>query len=263
MSSIKINYCIGTYEGVSTNKKYELFPKCNELHKHMVRLAELVPSLKTPISQITIVKPKCTGKKIENYYRIEEWQNLIPEIKIVVIDFDYPELYSYGQWIHAYKNFPDFDYYIMTEDDYCFDHVDFTSILLDLFRKKVPNNVGYISSFTTDKLHGLDWHAAIPTGMLSREAMERQDLNILKNYIHNGGALQYVFSKILVNRSVKLVDTSSEYRALYWSDGIGEDGKYYSRLENYSSDKNVVDNLIVPTQILPGIIVKNKYYSRI
>ena len=77
MSDIKINYCIGTYEGMSTNQKYEISPKCNELHKQMVRLAELVPSLKIPISQITIVKPVCNGKKFENYYRIEEWQNLI------------------------------------------------------------------------------------------------------------------------------------------------------------------------------------------
>lgn len=262
MSDIKINYCIATYEGMSTNEKYEISPKCNELHKQMVRLAELVPSLKIPISQITIVKPVCNGKKFENYYRIEEWQNLIPEVRIVVIDFESPEMYSYGQWIYAYKKFPDFDYYIVTEDDYCFDLVDFTSVIIDLFRKKVHDNVGYISSFTTDKLHGLNLHAAIPTGMLSREAMERHDINILKNYSYNGGALQYVFCRILVDRGVKLVDTSSEYRALYMSDGIAKDGKYYSTVENYSSDKNVVGNLIVPTQLLSGLIVKNKYYSR-
>ena len=262
-----INYCIGTYEGISCNKeKYKVAPKTNDLHKHMVRLAELIPSLKIPITQITIVKPISYGEKLSNYYRIEEWRKLIP-VEIVVLDFDRPDLYSYGQWIHAYQNFPNFDYYIIMEDDYCFDHVDFTSILLELFMKKVPSNIGYISSLATDKLHGLDWHSAIPSGMISREAMERHDMVYLSRYGaevkgegSDGGMIQYIFSRILVSKGVELVDTSTEYRALFWSDGISENGEYFCYVQNFSPDKNVVDDLIVPTQTLSGFIVKNRYF---
>jgi hypothetical protein len=263
-----INYCIATYEGISCHyEKYKVAPKTNELHKHMVRLADLIPSLKIPLSQITIIKPVSYGEILTNYYRIEEWRKLIPDVEIVVLDFDRPDLYSYGQWIHAYQNFPNFDYYITMEDDYSFDHVDFTSILLELFMKKVPSNIGYMSSFVSEKMHNMDLHSAISNGILSREAMERHDIEILKNYgavnkgdNTNGGLIQYIFSRILFDKGVSLVDMASEYRALYWSDGIDENGEYFCYVQNFSPDKNVVDNLIVPTQTLSGFIVKNKYF---
>ena len=248
-----INYCIATYEGISCNPKYKVAPKTNDLHKQMVRLAELIPSLKIPITQITIVKPISYGEILTNYYRIEEWRKLIP-VEIVVLDFDRPDLYSYGQWIHAYQNFPNFDYYIVMEDDYCFDHVDFTSILLELFMKKVPSNVGFIASLVQANT------AAIAVGMMSRETMEIQDMERLKKYSNNGPSIQVEFSKILFEKGIPIVDTANEYRALFWAHGIGENNRYFCSLINFSPNKNVVDNLIVPTEILSGIIVENAHF---
>jgi hypothetical protein len=246
-----INYCIATYEGSSTNPKYKLVSKSDGIHQHMVRLAELIPSLKIPLTQITIVKPVCFGEKFYNYYRIEEWRKLIPDVEIVVLDFEHPELFSYGQWIHAYQNFPNFDYYITTEDDYCFDHVDFTSILLELFMKKIPSNIGYLSSLVQADT------AAIAVGMMSRETMELQDVEKLKKYANNGPYIQVEFSKTLFDKGIPILDTANEYRALYWADGVNQYGEYFSSLVNYSVNKNLVENLIVPVQYFQGTNIVN------
>ena len=52
-----------------------------------------------------------------------------------------------GQWMYAYENRTDeYDYYIFTEDDYCFLKPNFDKILVDAYRSKFPDGIGLLCS---------------------------------------------------------------------------------------------------------------------
>lgn len=242
----KINYCIATYEGKCLSRKNP--EEANNLHDHIVILSKLIPTLKIPITQITIVKPICKDHiKHENYYRFNKWSKMFPTVPVFILEFNYPKLYSYGQWIYNYKCFPNFDYYIVIEDDYVFYTENFTEKLLKLYREKIPNNFGYLSSWVS-KLHKFSLHSAISNGMISREAFSTLDINLFsKNVIDSN--CQYMFSKMLIDRGVILKDFIENYKAYFWN-GIN--------VINYSKN-SVKETLIVPVQFLRGYTVVDTY----
>lgn len=235
-----INYCVATYEGITPSRHGQL-EELN-LHNHFLQLAKLIPTLKIPITQITLIKPLCRTSKFSNYYRIEEWRKIIP-VKIIVLEFDKPELYSYGQWIHAFETFPDFDYYILMEDDYIFAKDNFTTELLDTFKEKIPSGIGYLSTLVAD-MHGWERHAAISNGIISNSASKVFKLEefISKTQRCSGDVCQLIFSKILMSNNIQLGDFSDKYQALFWN----------NELRNYS-ERNIENILIIPVQKLHGI----------
>ncbi len=125
-----LNYCIATFEGKIPSRTRDSYSE-DILDKHLRHLA----SLDTTIDQITIIVPTCNMEKYENYYRFSEWEGLFPKTSVKILPFDYPELYSYGQWIHAYQNFPNFDYYFVIEDDYVANSKDFKEKLFQFLNR--------------------------------------------------------------------------------------------------------------------------------
>jgi hypothetical protein len=137
---MKINYVIATYAGVGKRKhKYPLVK--NVLKEHLSKIL----FLENNISQITVMKAHCSGKKIKGYYDIEDIisKSSIPIKVIECKNFGY----SNGQWLKAYEIYKDtFDYYIFVEDDYCPNINFFDKILIDCYKIQFPNNIGLLCS---------------------------------------------------------------------------------------------------------------------
>lgn len=238
----KVNYMIATYEAKTSNpsriQNQKLLPD-DTLHFHMLSLKELIKTLVLPLTQITIIKPKCTVEKYENYYRFDEWNEMFKNenVKIEILEFEYSNLFSYGQWIGCYEKYPNFDYYILMEDDYVFVKHDFVNILIDLFKQKIPNGCGYMSMWCPTDFYNYPKHAAISNGIIDNKAMSKFNLELFKKNTHDNS--QVYFSVYLTNNGVTLCDFMEEYKALFWE----------TFLRNFSND-NVTETLIVPIQYL-------------
>lgn len=120
---------------------------------HMDKLRECDSS---KLYQIFILKAKASNIDTGFYEYSGEG---LPPIK----EIDYPNLaQSYGQWARFLGEYPDFDYYILIEDDYCLDNVNAISLLIEEYEKKLPNG-GFLCSRI---LHN-PTHAAISNGVVS------------------------------------------------------------------------------------------------
>lgn len=244
-----LNYVIATYAGISAIRGRDNQAESN-LHTHMSELAKVCSISTVKPDQITIVIAKCNGAKYDNYYRFEEWKKLFPDVIIIALEFEFSDLYSYGQWLWAYKNFNNFDYYIVMEDDYVCFKPNFVQILISLFQQKFKTPLGYLGTYVSN-LGGNpeNRHCAISNGIISRESFHvlgNQEIEQFRKILGPkfcGGDCQLYFCKMLALHSVPMDDFSREYKALYWS---------YS-VVNYS-DYSVSDILIVPVQYIYQII---------
>jgi hypothetical protein len=109
------NLIICTFSGQSPKYSSSVF---NDRHNYLKYNLHLLNTLNTNITQITIMCPY-----VENMETIQEYYNtdniILNNIKdkIVFCNCDNMGI-SYGQFIHGIKKYPNFDYYIFTEDDY-------------------------------------------------------------------------------------------------------------------------------------------------
>ena len=238
---MKINYIIGTHSGVSKSRERNDDETTLVLQKHMKTLCH---SLKytTYIKQVTIVIPRVKSKFYSNYYDINKYVSIIKELNIdvVILNSDIPFGSSYSQYFYAYNQFPDFDHYIVMEDDWVpFPNtLNFDKLLLEEYEK--VNFEGFLSAWVTNmRLH--DKHSAISVGIISKDsfknAFNKTTAAVLECPI---SMTQIEFSSFFTNNDYS--DSGKKYMIPFWQTGRGVIYEYATHLSpNY---------LLVPIQLL-------------
>lgn len=281
---VKINYVIATYAGYI--RRDDSFVKMSEiLRSHLIQLHEISHNL----SQITIMKAKCTEKQIEGYYNI---QDIVDKLDTPVIEIDCENFgYSNGQFLTAYEKYgKEFDYYIFTEDDYCPNMNFFDTFLLKYYNKHLPSNIGKLCSFvqgrplqknhvypihwtgdiflsveTLDKLYSIDiFNGKVKQHLdlikLNKTLIKKEDIILLRKarnrYI--GAYYQLIFSYLFHISDIPIIDYLSEkMEFVYWHDNTKQQfgGELLILEKNIASDFSKSFG-IIPKQL--NVICKNK-----
>jgi hypothetical protein len=252
-STPRVNYVIATYSGISPRRERFDAQASTTLQRHLRHLAKVLTT-STYIQQVTIVKPKVlSAPTYDNYYSIADSVEAIRNMDIAVVEQDVcPYQVSYPQFLEAYSSFPDFDYYILLEDDWV-PHGDakgFDKTLIDLFRERFPMNSGFLCAWAPQIFHNFRRHAAISSGIISGESLEalRNVLNDMKilDAFHGG---QRAFSDMFNECNIPFVDYADEGRAYMipnWNTELGVCLEYARFVSN--------KYLLVPVQLLEPAI---------
>jgi hypothetical protein len=236
-----LNYIIASYDG---NKlEYSLQIQLQVLYSLIMQ-----GKLKH-LSQVTIVCPKTKPQHKPHafYYQKDMWLNLFEKTNIKLVYMDYVgenKTASYDQWIQAYLAYPDFEYFLFIEDDYCI-HPSlstFDSDLIDYYLEKTNGKDGYMCTLASE-LYDIEYHAAISNGIVNKSTMVRLGPNILSDYyqIAKHWDCQLSFSKLFKNKGIDIFSMHEKYMALFWS-------SYKVVLENFS--KNTDNIFFIPVQFL-------------
>jgi len=214
---MKINYVIGSYEGI--NKRKHLYPKAKDI---LTEHIEKIKSLKNNLTQITIVKPECQGEKIEGYY-----DNIDKDI--VFLECENYGI-SLGQWLKAYYEYRDnFDYYIFIEDDYCPNIDNFDEILLKKYKQKFTNNIGLLCSLVQGSYN---YKNSYPTHFEGAIFISEESLGKMDNYhLWKGNSRKYL------DEIVNLKDKNFNWRR-YINRDLGYYQLAFSHLFNLSDIKH-------------------------
>jgi RimJ/RimL family protein N-acetyltransferase len=205
----KINYVITTWSGPRRA------PDLNYLKNHLLKLL----NLKHNLSQITIVKPICTGIN-PTYYEVETLLSQFDcEIKILEKHDNLGQ--SYGQFFHAFQTYgKEFDYYIFVEDDYIPNIDNFEMLLLSEYKSQDVK--GYLCSYCGIHPDYPKGACSVSNGMISTEYFEKiytyfpnpiSSINDSKNYM-----CHYNFVKLLRDCDYEIKDFSRDYRVPYYGD---------------------------------------------
>lgn len=150
---------------------------------------------------------------------------------------------SYGSWSHAYDLYPDFDYYILMEDDYVFCVDSFDSVMVDLINRF--NNCGYLCSAYELFYKKHPPHAAISNGICRGEAMAAVKKKFGKlPYVDSPGYVsqsQIDFSAAFIDAGYTLADFRKWYACPYFSEA-------HKQIINWGHAGK--EKLIVPVQMI-------------
>lgn len=260
---ISVNYVIATYAGCSKNR--ERFDKGITpftLQLHLDKLIELL-STTSIIKQITITKPKVdVHYSYKEYYDIQDKIDMIEKkfnIPVEIIDMDnYSTGVSYSQYRRAFQDYPNFDFYILMEDDWIPIQKEFDILLIREWEERFPshNSNAYLCLWYStgmrriSNIYGITEykaHAAISVGIISNKALTE----LSKWCKMNTQLDQYHFSLALQHIGTEIRDFScngENWKILFWetSKGIIYDFSY--TVENKEC-------LLAPLQY----ILKDKY----
>lgn len=215
---LKINYVVATYSGVIKSRdekeQYALQVNLNNLH-------HILKENKTCISQVTVVCPTPRGDAYPNYYQQKKWEKRIPNIVFLPYE-GRNDHHSYDQWLQGYLKFPDFDYYIFIEDDYCVntDIPNFDTKLVEIYKESFPDNIGYLCSKADVNEHR--FHAIVSNGMISRESLEKFDKKTMLQELYSTTTYesypypQLKFSFMFLNKGIPLKDYRKYYSVPFW-----------------------------------------------
>lgn len=203
-----INYIIASYPGTERNKEmkgYSLILQTLVLEKCDLSL----------VSQITIVRTKPKGDFYPHYYNVKSSINNVP---VVFLEYEGENKHhSYDQYLQAYLKYPNFSYYIFMEDDYCTMNKDFDKILVEMYKEKFKNNIGYLCNYATDKLFKIGYHVSISNGIISRETLESIP-DILNTYYSIDEEIpQLQFSYLFDKFKIPFTDFCDKYACLFWN----------------------------------------------
>lgn len=228
MSQPTINYVIATYAGKSSKREFgdkDITPDI--LRLHLEQLISLLPSI-TAIKQITITKPLVKDDYVYNeYYDINDKVDIIEKQFGIPVNFiemlNYQLGLSYSQYRMAYKKFPQFDFYMIMEDDWVPIQEEFDILLLKAWRQKFTSykDLGYLCLWYA-KCNSPQIHAAISVGIISQASMKAFD----GKYHINQEFGQYEFSRHFeedLNTPVKdFCDNGKSWRILFWQSSVGK-----------------------------------------
>lgn len=219
------NYVIATYGGVyrdNENKEHVLQQQLTALNDALEQLqaSDGMPQ----IGQVTIVCPPLRHKPIPNYYQREKWER---EMRVPIVFMDYVgqnKDHSYDQWIQAYEKYPNFDYYLLMEDDYSVHPLDagsFTRTLQKYYEEKFPDGIGYLATLAGAN-NGHEHHAVISNGLVSRQTWERlaeplrryREQKLIQPYP------QICFSLMFIRNGIDVRDFAKEYSSIFWNSDI-------------------------------------------
>ena len=216
---MKIAYLIASYGNSTGRLTANMFPPSPSTYMslHMDKLRECDSEL---LDSIYILKAKAPFID-EGFY---DYSTLgLPKVK----EIDYPNMaQSYGQWVRFIVEHLDFDYYILIEDDYCFNNAKSISLLLSEHKKRLPDG-----GFLCSRILNNPRHAGISNGVVdgktindisSRVALLDFVLtNPVKEY-NNQPVYQINFALLF---GAGLADISDTYSVPYWLNNFIEYGQ--------------------------------------
>ncbi len=256
---MKINYIIATYS--NPNKK-EFYKNINKLKQTLKNLEKF----KHQISQITIVVSVNFEdfdidyinyiKSIENKYEIIYKQN--------------DKWLSYSSYYEAFKKFPNFDYYIMTEDDYYFCIDNFDKILINLLKNNdilfidiahfqyiekriIPENINKLKKKCYKLNNKKNIYEEISIKHLfANHAICISTKNILEKVYENfydkmkktNRVHQVAYSNLFFNENLKIIDIkNTNYKAEFYETTTNE-VSYFGNLNGHLFLKTIQGDLI-------------------
>lgn len=237
-----MNYIIATYSG--NKMEYNLQIHLQNLYTSIMR-----DNIKY-LQQVTLVCPKVQlgHKEKEFYYQKDTWLKLFEKTKVKLVYMDYfgdNNSASYDQWIQAYLAYPDFEYFLFIEDDYCIHTsvVDFDSVYIEYYKNKVKdyNNIGYVCTLASE-LHGIKHHAAISNGMMNKDTLVKLGDNLLEDFykIAKQEYCQTAFSILFDNKNIQMISMHNDFVAWFWLSSK-------QKILNYSNE-NVKKLFFIPVE---------------
>jgi len=249
---VTINYIIATYSGINLNENKEKALSKQLWNVYEILKKKLINKLPCYISQITIICPTPREEFYPKYYNRKLWEYIFNiEFRHVKLSFQQyygPNIdHSYDQWIQGYMENKNYDYNLLIEDDYYISPINlmFDLELIELYRKKFPNNIGYMCTHSMENEY-IKYHASISNGIISSETFNLFK-NPLKSYYDITDVCsfsQLKFSALFLNSGIDILDMNSEYKSIFWNstDKI---------IIDYSSTTLNIPYMFLPVQCLP------------
>ena len=221
-----LHYIIATYSGCyreNETKEYVLQHQMRRIYDILTRKKLL--NLPCLIQKITIVCPTSRHPTWPLYYQKDLWlstfEREFPAIQLYYLDYKGANTdNSYDQWIQGYLSSPNYDYNILMEDDYCFGlvRVMFDQDLVDMYRQKFKDNIGYLSTWVSNN-HGHPRHSAISNGLISSDTFRRfkDPLNMYYDKSKNTTLSQLAFSFLFSDNGIPLDDITDKYDPMFWN----------------------------------------------
>jgi len=220
---VGINYIIATYAGKTSgrlldkNSEFVLDKQLDVLYNLFLKKKEL--GIENLIEQITIVYPTTVNDPYPNYYQTEKWQNMFKNI-VFLQYIGQNKHHSYDQYIQAMQKYQEYDYNIIIEDDYCIslDNPYFDLELVQEYKEKFPQNIGYLCTWCPDYPPWAPKHAAISNGMISKATIQSIK-NPLEYFYTLRDHSQKMFSYLFTDHGIELKDISDKYKIFFYYTG--------------------------------------------
>lgn len=223
-----VNYLLATWSGKRRN------PSKDYLRAQIASLITLNHSL----NQVTIIRP--LGSNDPDYYDPYSYFSQGPHItEYVLLDRPTNDR-AYGQFLFAFQQYPDFDYYILVEDDYLPNLDNFDAILIDLLTKKGCDYLcGSYGSIVPGGPIVPRHNIGIITGDALRRILKKNPNPFFYPNGENDGQEQEMFAELCKAAGINIADYSDSFPV-----------PYYDRYLRYFSEKRGKETLFVPYQQL-------------
>jgi len=167
--------------------------------------------------QITVGCPQWSGRDENLISKLKNWK-FCSDVPVVVLDVKNGAK-SYGQYSQMFNAFPDFDYYIVTEDDFLPVLPNIDSILVKLFEESRQSDpdLGYLCGYERKDKMGNNV-ACISNGIIAGPVLQKTwDIhNCLPCLGRLRGGSQYIFSRGITTSGHSIRDYKDKYRSLHW-----------------------------------------------
>jgi hypothetical protein len=215
-----VNYLLATWSGKRRNPSKEYL---------VAQIAQL-SLLEHSLNQITVIRP--AGSDDPDYYDVDL-------SGAVLLDRPHNDR-AYGQFIFAFQQYPDFDYYIMVEDDYLPNIDNFDSILIDLLTEKGCDYLcGSYGSIVPGGPIVPRHNIGIITGPALRQLLKHNPNPYFHPNGENDGQEQEMFGQMCKAAGLVIKDYADDFPV-----------PYYDRYLRYFSEKRGSRTLFVPYQLL-------------
>ena len=280
-----INYVIATYAG-KTNVRDEAGNKrkgkCElTLKIHLQHLLNYSHNL----AQITIMKASVDPWRPTHaeYYSVDD---VVQQLGCKVVFMDVPNYgFSNGQYMCCFEKYRDnFDYYILTEDDYIPSTDNFDTKFKEEYTRKFPDDIGFLCSFRQGRPlhpdHEAPLHYSGPIIVSSKSLQKLYDHewrwganpqkafelftsvdDVFYGYALPGGRDQVIFSHLFTLAGMDIQDYLDKYVFRYWEDyGCNififdqplQRSDRTDRIYSLEVSKNIsVHELFIPIQLSP------------
>lgn len=232
---MKTNLIIATYGG-----KLDKYKNNNTKDYYLRYNLELLNSIETDITQITIMRPKINKEhnEIKDYYNFENLKIDKIKNKIKIIDCENIGI-SYGQFFSGISKNREFDYYIFIEDDYIVFQDHFEKKLIDEYKLNNDSQSLLCSFIYKNKFWDIFDYA--------KSINELEDnINILKHKLSN-------FTNNNINLLCNIPDFSL---CILHKDAVDKIFTYYENIENILNLFDINFTNIWLHQILFGYVLK-------
>ena len=253
------NYIIATFAGVlKTRTVYENVPRnthcANILKDNLFIMANMIEKYGKLMDQITIMRASVPGKAYKDYYKIDDSIKRIQKKGVIVKIHDVKNdnrHVSYHQYTSAYRLYPNFDYYILCEEDYVpyWKNPNFIKEMINIFNQKIGKG-GYLCTWCKPRKKLI---ADISNGILDNICLKTISDNYNLNSLIDG---QIYFSYLVTDNNMVVTDYSEEgkkYSIYFW------DNSKLVCFDKYNDGKDKY--IFLPIQMLPKYKISKKLIS--